>query len=158
LVDENENKLACAASTALPSGSTPEHKINSSLDTLLAALRENFQPFNVDHIRQSWAETLRELNPATFRKGGNRICVPIVASDRTLGMVVLADRVGGLPFSLEELDLLRCIGSHVAASLLSLQLAEKLMQAKEQEAFRAVSAFFAHDLKNAASTLSLMLK
>jgi putative PEP-CTERM system histidine kinase len=158
MVDENENKLVCAASTALLSGSTPEHKIDSSLDALLTALRENSQPFNLDTAAQNWAESLRQLNPASFRKGGNRICVPIVASDRTLGMVILADRVGGLPFSLEELDLLRCIGSHIAASLLSLQLADKLMEAKEQEAFRAVSAFFAHDLKNAASTLSLMLK
>ena len=46
----------------------------------------------------------------------------------------------------------------MAASLLTIQLSQKIMQAREQEAFRAVSAFFAHDLKNAASTLSLMLQ
>jgi hypothetical protein len=46
----------------------------------------------------------------------------------------------------------------VAASLLNIQLSQKLLQAKELEAFQTMSAFFVHDLKNTASTLSLMLQ
>lgn len=73
-------------------------------------------------------------------------------------MILLADRVSGIPFSLEENDLLKCIANHVGASLLGIQLTQQLMSAKEHEAVKSVSAFFAHDLKNAASTLSLMLR
>jgi putative PEP-CTERM system histidine kinase len=37
-------------------------------------------------------------------------------------------------------------------------LSQKLSQARQLEAFQAMSAFFVHDLKNTASTLSLMLQ
>jgi putative PEP-CTERM system histidine kinase len=37
-------------------------------------------------------------------------------------------------------------------------MAGEVAQAKEMEAFRTMSAFFVHDLKNAASSLNLMLK
>jgi putative PEP-CTERM system histidine kinase len=159
LVDENENRLAFTASTALPPEQAQVH-YDPTLDlgSMVRGLQDKPRPFNLDESKVAWCEALKKCNPGTFRKGGNRICVPIVASDRVLGIIIIADRVSGLPFPLEELDLLRCIGNHIAASLLSIQLSKKLMLTKEQEAFQAVSAFFAHDLKNAASTLSLMLQ
>jgi putative PEP-CTERM system histidine kinase len=160
LADEKKDNLTLAASTSLPSSSPPsEHpQTRSDLHALLSDLRNNAYPFELGSVRAEWARVLRDYNPGSFRKGGTRVCVPMVAGEETLGVIVLADRVSGLPFTVEELDLLRCIGNHVAAGLLSLQLSEKLMQAREEEAFRAVSAFFAHDLKNAASILSLMLR
>ena len=78
--------------------------------------------------------------------------------DRLLGLAILADRVNAVPYSVEELDLLECIGGQVGANLLNLQLATEMAAGKELEAFQTISAFFVHDLKNAASTLSLMLK
>ena len=77
---------------------------------------------------------------------------------KCIGFAVLADRVNGVPYTFEELDLLACIGSQISAGLLNLRLTEDLMQAKELEVFQTMSAFFVHDLKNAASTLSLMLR
>jgi len=75
-----------------------------------------------------------------------------------MGVAILADRVGGVPYTLEEFDLLKCIGDQVAVGLLNLQLTDEITYGKELEAFQAMSAFFVHDLKNAASTLSLTLK
>ena len=72
--------------------------------------------------------------------------------------MIIADRVNGVPYSVEEMDLLKCIGDHVAAGLLQLRLTEELMHGRELEAFQAMSTFFVHDLKNAASSLSLMLQ
>jgi putative PEP-CTERM system histidine kinase len=66
--------------------------------------------------------------------------------------------VGGVPYTLEELDLLKCMGDQIAVSLVNLRLTEEIMRGKELEAFQAMSAFFVHDLKNAASTLSLTLQ
>ena len=63
-----------------------------------------------------------------------------------------------IPYSVEDMDLLKCIGDQVGRNLLNIQLSEKLLQAKEMEAFQTMSAFFVHDLKNTASTLSLMLQ
>ena len=41
---------------------------------------------------------------------------------------------------------------------MNLRLTDEITRGKELEAFQAMSAFFVHDLKNAASTLSLMLQ
>ena len=75
-----------------------------------------------------------------------------------LGLMTLGDRVGGAAFLHQDMDLLKCVGDQVAASLRNLQLSGKLMQVKEMEAFQTMSTFFVHDLKNTASTLGLMLK
>jgi len=53
---------------------------------------------------------------------------------------------------------LKCTGDHITSVLLNLRLASEVSRAKELEAFRMVSAFFVHDLKNAAASLNLMLK
>ncbi|HET7625366.1 MAG TPA: XrtA/PEP-CTERM system histidine kinase PrsK [Verrucomicrobiae bacterium] len=159
LTDPGEHRLVFAGSTSLDAEKLPAPDTsNFDWNALTSGLLETTQPFDLEKAKTGWAEFIRRLNPGTFAKGGSRVCVPIVAGDQALGIIVLADRVGGVPFSLEELDLLKCIGNHVGASLLGIQLSQKLLSAKEQEAFKSVSAFFAHDLKNAASTLSLMLK
>lgn len=74
------------------------------------------------------------------------------------GLIVIGDRVGGVGFSVDDYDVLKCVGDHAAASFLNVQLSTKLVAAKELEAFQAMAAFFVHDLKNAASTLNLMLQ
>ena len=71
---------------------------------------------------------------------------------------MLADRINGAVYTVEELELLRCIGDQITSVLLNLRLASEVAQAKELEAFRTMSAFFVHDLKNAAASLNLMLK
>ena len=93
-----------------------------------------------------------------FPAGGARICVPLVVADQTLGCMILADRVNGIPYSEEEFDLLNCMGDQLGASLLNLRLTDEVMVGKELEAFQTMSTFFVHDLKNAASTLTLMLR
>jgi len=58
----------------------------------------------------------------------------------------------------QDFDLLKCMGDQAAASLRNVQLSQKLVQARELEAFQTMSVFFIHDLKNTASTLDLMLR
>jgi putative PEP-CTERM system histidine kinase len=82
----------------------------------------------------------------------------LLAGERYLGLIILADRVNGIPYTVEELELLECIGDQVASSLLNLRLAKEIMLGKELEAFQTISAFFVHDLKNAASILKLTLQ
>jgi len=112
----------------------------------------------LEKAKGDYAESLRQIASSQFRTGGNRICAPLWTGDRCIGVAILADRVGGVPYTVEELDLLKCMGDQIAVSLLNLRLTEEIMRAKELEAFQAMSAFFVHDLKNAASTLSLTLQ
>jgi len=54
--------------------------------------------------------------------------------------------------------MLVCVGDHATASMANVRQAQRLLQARELEAFQVMAAFFVHDLKNAASTLALMLE
>lgn len=128
-------------------------------ETLLNTLAGVEGPMDLDKRADDWAGQLRELTPVKFPgKGGNRLAVPLVCRGELLGLLTLADRVQGLPYSVEEMDLLKTLGDHAAAQLMTMRLSERLLEAKQLEAFQAMSAFFVHDLKNTASTLSLMLE
>src|ERR1051325_2281785 len=128
------------------------------MSQVMLALRNHPDPLDIDASREVWAILLRRLHPDEFRKGGNRICVPLVSAGELLGVMTLGDRVGGISYSLQDFDLLKSVGDQAATSLLNIQLSQRLAQGKQLEAFQAMSAFFVHDLKNTASTLSLMLQ
>ena len=115
-------------------------------------------PFDLEGIDEPWAEELRQLNPTTFPNGGHRWCVPLRAGEQSLGALVLADRVNGASYTAEELQLLQCIADQVTSVLLNLRLANEVARSRELDAFRTMSAFFVHDLKNTAASLNLMLK
>jgi putative PEP-CTERM system histidine kinase len=159
LVDDKKENMVFAASTSLSAaagaGLQPQ---KAEASEILRALHQHPDPVDVETLQAPWAEALRNCTPPQFRTGGARVCVPLIAGGELLGLIALADRVGGLFFSLQDFELLRCVGDQVAAGLLNAQLSQKLLQAKELEAFQTMSAFFVHDLKNTASTLNLMLQ
>ena len=158
LFDEHD-RLTFAAST-----SKSEREANDVIPNLanlgpaMTKIRGFAKPFDLEKAKGDYAENLRQIGSSHFRTGGNRICAPLWTADRCLGVAILADRVGGVPYTVEELDLLKCMGDQIAVSILNLRLTEEIMRGKELEAFQAFSAFFVHDLKNAASTLSLTLQ
>ncbi len=145
-----------AAAAALPETGLPAASFVDGADADGATARG--RPLDLDKLPADWAEKLRDANPRQFAASGQRLCVPLAIGERRMGFAVLADRVNSVPFTTEELDLLKCIGDQVAAGLLNLRLTGDLMQAKELEAFQTMSTFFVHDLKNAASSLGLMLE
>ena len=114
--------------------------------------------FNLEKADGRLPEILRRCSPGHFHPGGDRLAVPLFDHDHPVGIIVLADRVNSAPYSQEELDLLECIAAQIAATLMNLRITQELVQAKELEAFQTMSAFFVHDLKNAVSTLNLMLQ
>jgi putative PEP-CTERM system histidine kinase len=109
-------------------------------------------------MKEVWAQELRRLNPTNFATGGHRWCVPLQAGKQSLGTIVLADRVNGATYTAEQLQLLQCIADQVTSVLLNLRLADEVARSREMDAFRTMSAFFVHDLKNTAASLNLMLK
>jgi putative PEP-CTERM system histidine kinase len=154
-----DGKLTFASSTSL-SNSKAGHLELEAVDAeqVIQALKKHPEPVDLDESKDAWASALRRLQPGEFQKGGNRVCAPMIAGGELLGMVMVADRVGGVDYSFQDLDLLKLVSEQAAASLLNIQLSHKLSQGKQLEAFQAMSAFFVHDLKNTASTLSLMLQ
>ena len=155
LLDEQE-RLAFAASTS-KSGQEATDML-AKPDQNFASIRTLAKPFDLEKAKGDYVEGLRQISLSQFRTGGNPICVPLCAGNHCTGVVILADRVGGTPYTAEELDLLKCMSDQIAVGLMNLRLTDEIARGKELEAFQAMSAFFVHDLKNAASTLSLTLQ
>lgn len=116
------------------------------------------RPFPLEIANHPWGRVLGELCPSQFPHGGDRLCLPLLAAGEVIGVMILADRINGRPYLPDEYDLLQCIGEQLAAAIQRIRTTAELMQSKELEAFQAMSAFFVHDLKNAASSLSLTLE
>jgi putative PEP-CTERM system histidine kinase len=154
LFDDERRKLRLEASTSRARGVEDEELIEFEDDGITRMRKA----FDLEKIKEPWGQALREASKTQFSEGGNRVVVPLLASERYIGLIILGDRVNGVPYTLEELELLDCIGDQVASSLLNLRLAEEIMLGKELEAFQTISTFFVHDLKNAASTLKLTLQ
>jgi putative PEP-CTERM system histidine kinase len=159
LVDEERERLVVGASTARQaSGSDGARIPDSASESVVHGLRACSSPFDLEMMNTVWAEELRQLNPPTFTNGGNRLCVPLRAGEQRLGVIVMADRVNGRVYTVEELELLKCLADQTTSVLLNHLLTGEVAQARELEAFRTMSVFFVHDLKNAAASLNLMLK
>jgi putative PEP-CTERM system histidine kinase len=158
-VDDAKGRLSFGTSTSVESNQA-EQFLDTASDgeDLVRELGRQSYPVDIEHSDAEWAQKLKRQNPKFFPETESRICVPIAGGGNLLGVMVLGDRVNALPFTGEDFDLLKCMGEQVAANLLNIQLSERLLQVREMEAFQLMSAFFVHDLKNTASTLSLMLK
>jgi putative PEP-CTERM system histidine kinase len=160
LLADGETRLVAGASTAgQPAPASPASRPAASAESIAAGLRGRPAPFDLDAIGAFWARDFAAMNPTAFPgRGGNRWCLALHDGDRLLGALVLADRVDGAAYTMEEVELLGCIGDQLTSALLGFRLAEEVARAKEMEAFRTMSAFFVHDLKNAAASLNLTLK
>lgn len=159
LADDQQKALLAAASTSLPKtkGVDPD-ALKTDAATLLQHFQTHPEPVDFETSPEPWAVTLRDWHQTEFAHGGHRVCIPIVGRGEILGLITLGDRVAGVAFTLQDFEMLKCACDHAAACLLNVHLSRKLLQAKELEAFQTMAAFFVHDMKNAASTLNLMLQ
>jgi len=159
LTDPVHRRLSLAASTtseatAVDATSLPEEIVSR----FVGANPDASRPVDLEYAPSEWSQPLKDAHPALFAKGGHRYCVPLVFGDEPVGLLIVGDRVNGQPFSGEDLELLKCLGDQIAAGARNLTLSERLVAAKELEAFQAMSAFLVHDLKNTASALGLTLR
>ena len=159
LLDDESGRLKIGASTKGQAAETTDgNQSDIEWATVANGLDSHRRPFDLEAVKEAWADKLRSHNSSTFSNGGNRLVVPLRAGDQTVGIIVLSDRVGGTVYTIEELELLKCIGDQVTSVLLNVRLGGEVARARELEAFRTMSAFFVHDLKNTAASLNLMLK
>jgi len=158
LADIRERVLLFSASTSIEAGSPETAPLAGEVYEGVCALGEPGRPVDIDRADPAWCERLRQSNPSRFLTGGHRYCLPMMFGGELVGLIVMGDRVGGARFSLEDLELFKCLGDQIAASLRNLQLSEQLIHARELEAFQTMSTFLVHDLKNTASALSLTLR
>jgi len=105
LIDEGHEKLGLAASTSLTEARARDLELDAAeTSQTIGVLNVHPDPIDLDASVEKWAVALRRLQPDNFNKGGNRICVPLVAGGELLGVMMLGDRVSGERFSLQVIS------------------------------------------------------
>jgi putative PEP-CTERM system histidine kinase len=153
LNDELRNAPVLCGSTHLSLTSELNPDFESEIRFLALSSRDRKAPVRLDSAGQAAGDE----GPSSDSGGNICCCVPLLAGGEFLGIITLGRKLTKEEFTVEDFDLLRTIADQAAGLILNHKLFERLGHAREMQAFQAVSAFFAHDLKNVASTLSLTL-
>ena len=82
--------------------------------------------------------------------------VPLSIGNQIVGLIGVGPEFTGGRYGLDDFDLLIALAGQAASALLAVRMAEELARAREQQALDKLSAFVLHDVKNAASMLSLV--
>lgn len=93
----------------------------------------------------------------------NSICdawlfVPLLQRDDLYGFILLTRPRAEMKINWENRDLLITTGRQATNHLALLDASERLMEARQFEAFNRLSAYVVHDLKNVVAQLSLLLR
>jgi len=95
--------------------------------------------------------------PADFLKRAKAsLVVPLISSDRLIGLITVGPDRSARDFDREARELLRVLAVHAASQFHKSELLDIVVQTREAEAFQTFATFLLHDLKNFASTLSLI--
>ncbi len=86
------------------------------------------------------------------------LAVPLVAKGEFLGFIGVGPELTGTDYGRDDIDLLKGLASQTATALDMIRLHEELVQNQKLHLFNQLSIFVMHDLKNAASLLSLILQ
>ncbi len=82
--------------------------------------------------------------------------VPLIADGQLVGSIGLGPEYTGGRYGQDDFDLLTALGSQAASALIAVRLTEETARMRERRALHNISAFLLHDIKNAASILSLV--
>lgn len=84
------------------------------------------------------------------------LITPISIGNHLTGFIGLGPEYTGGQYSYDDFDLLSVLGSQTASALLAIRMSEGLANSREQRAWDRLSAFVLHDIKNAATMLSML--
>ena len=104
---------------------------------------------------QAWKKAVK--NKEAFLASLNlTLLAPISIGNQLAGLIGLGAEFTGEQYGYDDFDLLTALGSQTASALLAVRMVEELAHAREQQAWNRLSAFVLHDIKNAATMLSLL--
>ncbi|MGE3541766.1 MAG: XrtA/PEP-CTERM system histidine kinase PrsK [Candidatus Tectimicrobiota bacterium] len=157
--EEAPERVIVGGSTLLADTmATPPEMTQEGLRALGQCLSKHLAPLDVETSSDLQAQELRQAFSPGLRAAHIRYGVGLVAGQQGVGFLTLSDRHTQDTFTFEDYDLLKTMADQTAATVLNLQLLQRVVRAKQMETFQALSAFFVHDLKNLAAKLSLMVQ
>ncbi|RKY77207.1 PEP-CTERM system histidine kinase PrsK [candidate division KSB1 bacterium] len=117
------------------------------------------EPLELERLREDVeTQELFEQHAALFSSLEAVVWVPLIARRKLIGVLSLGGKSNGERFSKEDFELLEIIANQSSIAIQNAKLSEELIVSKELESFHKVSSFVIHDLKNAISMLSMMVK
>lgn len=143
--------------TSNPDFSSPDTVISPD-DPLIACLK-NVSYLDCMETASDVQKKERSWKNTDFYKSlGLVLLVPLAIGGHFVGIIGLGKEYTGGKYGKDDFDLLSAISSQAASALLAVRMAEDLAKAREQSAWHTLSAFVLHDIKNAATMLSLVQK
>jgi putative PEP-CTERM system histidine kinase len=101
-------------------------------------------------------EHVANIKEPLLSKVGLTLITPISVGEHLIGLIGLGPEYTGGDYGHDDFDLLSVLGSQTASALMAVRMAEELAHTREQQAWNRLSAFVLHDIKNAATMLSLL--
>ncbi len=121
---------------------------------LIQKMLEWKEPFRLDSTDEGDDE-LQEFLQGTEA----HVCVPLFMSGSgLLGFSTLSKELHDRTYDQDDFDLLRAIAHHVTMLLVQFQLQDERSLTAKWEAVHKFSGFYLHDLKNLASSLSMVVQ
>lgn len=100
-----------------------------------------------------------EQNRAFLTDNNVSFVIPLLEGELLTGFIVLGEQmVPDEQYRYEDYDLMKTIARQVSVAIQHQRLSEQLTQAKAMEAVGNLATFVAHDLKNLAATVSLVVE
>jgi len=159
LLDESQEKLLLGGSTVFsPEEARALAGYENAQREIIQAMRAREMPADFSGAEEGWTAVLKEGNRDYFRDARIRYGVSLLSAGEFLGIMTLDAKLTREDFLMEDFELLKAIADHAAFNLIKFKMSEQLGMAKEIEAFKTMSAFFFHDLKNLAANLSMTME
>jgi putative PEP-CTERM system histidine kinase len=95
---------------------------------------------------------------ALIKESGARLIVPLINDSELTGFLALGDQLAPEKLIYEDYDLMKTLARQATYAVLNFRLSEELGETREIAAVARISAFVIHDLKNLATSLSLVLE
>jgi putative PEP-CTERM system histidine kinase len=159
LADPSQEALTLGGSTVFSPDTMPDlAKDGEAAAQFTRSMRDQPELVDFDEKGMDWAGELRRSLPEFFEHARIRYAISLHSGDEFLGIMTLDEKITKEDFSWEDSDLLKAIAGQAAVNLFKIKMSQQLSAAREMEAFKTMSAFFLHDLKNLASKLSLTME
>jgi len=123
---------------------------------LVRHLTENDWYYSMAEEPGSFKRTQRNQNVSLLPELNLVLYSGLTIGDRMVGILGIGPEFTGGRYGADDFDLLMALGTQAASAILAARMADQLAASRQQEAWDVMSAFILHDVKNAASMLSLI--
>jgi putative PEP-CTERM system histidine kinase len=86
------------------------------------------------------------------------VCAPLAVGEELIGLLWVAGKRGGDPWTLEDVEFLASMSHQLAAALWFSRQSEIAVETRQLESLHRLSSFVLHDIKNQVSGLSLVVE